>query len=87
MLAAHGVAIHVHSNAPSQKFNNKITCLGAVAHGAILTHARCFAIDQPPVVRLSTLDKFPPVAGVRKGRVAEHRPRRQEVTVQNDPAC
>src|SRR5674476_579087 len=48
-LAAKGVPIHVHSDAPYQNHNNKITYRIPVAQGAVFTYAHCVAIDQPPL--------------------------------------
>jgi hypothetical protein len=57
-LAAHGVAIHVHSDASCQDFNNQITYRIPVAREAIFTYLHCVGIDKPPVLRSSTLHEF-----------------------------
>jgi hypothetical protein len=86
-LAAHGVAIHLHSDAPYENFNNQITYRIPVAHGAIFTYVHCVAIDQPPVLRASTLDEFTRLRDPERVVLLSIDPMGQAVTVQNDPAC
>jgi len=87
LLAAHGVAIHLHSDAPYENFNNQITYRIPVAHGAIFTYMHCVAIDQPPVLRASTLDEFTRLRDPERVVLLSIDPMGQAVTVQNDPAC
>jgi len=46
-LAANGVPIHAHSDAPYQNLNSKITYRIPVAQGAVFTYLHCVALDQP----------------------------------------
>ena len=86
-LAASGVPIHVHSDAPYQNFNNKITYRIPVAPGAIFTYRHCVAIDQPPVVRSSTLGEFARLPDAEKVVLLSIDPKGRAVKAQNDPAC
>ena len=86
-LAAMGVPIHVHSDAPYQNFNNKITYRIPVAPGAIFTYRHCAAIDQPPVVRSSTLGEFARLPDAEKVVLLSIDPKGRAVKAQNDPAC
>ena len=86
-LAASGVPIHVHSDAPYQNFNNKITYRIPVAPRAIFTYRHCVAIDQPPVGRSSTLGEFARLPDAEKVVLLSIDPKGQAVKAQNDPAC
>jgi hypothetical protein len=86
-LAASGVPIHVHSDAPYQNFNNKITYRIPVAPGAIFTYRHCVAIDQPPVVRSSTLGEFARLPDAERVVLLTIDAKGQAVKAQNDPAC
>lgn len=86
-LAAKGVPIHVHSDAPYQNHNNKITYRIPVAQGAVFTHAHCVAIDQPPLTRSSTLDEFARLQDSEKVVLLTIDAKGQAVKAQNDPAC
>jgi len=86
-LAANGVPIHVHSDAPYENFNNKITYRIPVGQGAIFTYTHCVAIDQPPVVRSSTLDEFARLPDPEKVVLLSIDPEGQAIKAQNDPAC
>jgi len=86
-LAAKGVPIHVHSDAPYQNHNNKITYRIPVAQGAVFTYAHCVAIDQPPLTRSSTLDEFARLQDSEKVVLLTIDAKGQAVKAQNDPAC
>jgi len=86
-LAADGVPIHVHSDAPYQNLNSKITYRIPVAPGAVFTYRHCLALDQPPVQRSSTLSEFARLPDSEKVVLLTLDPRGQAVKAQNDPAC
>ena len=86
-LADSGVPIHVHSDAPYYNVNNKITYRIPVAPGAIFTYTHCVAIDQPSVVRSSTLDEFARLPDAEKVVLLSLDHQGQAVKAQNDPAC
>jgi hypothetical protein len=86
-LAATGVPIHVHSDAPYQNFNNKITYRIPVAQGAVFTYRHCVAIDQPALQRTSTLAEFARLNDSEKVVLLTIDPKGQAVKAQNDPAC
>jgi hypothetical protein len=86
-LAAQGVPIHVHSDAPYQNLNTKITYRIPVAQGAVFTYRHCAAIDQPPVLRSSTLDDFVRLQSSENVVLLTLDPKGQAVKAENDPAC
>ena len=86
-LAAQGVPIHVHSDAPYQNHNSRITYRIPVAQGAVFTYRHCVAIDQPPVLRSSTLDDFVRLQSSEKVVLLTLDPKGQAVKAENDPAC
>jgi hypothetical protein len=86
-LAANGVPIHVHSDAPYQNRNTRITYRVPVARGAVFTYRHCVAINQPPVLRSSNLDEFARLHGPEKVVLLSIDPRGQAVKAENDPAC
>ena len=86
-LAAHGVPVHVHSDAPYENLNNKITYRIPVAQGAVFTYRHCVAIDQPPELRSSTLDEFARLPSSEKVVLLTLDPEGQAVKAENDPAC
>jgi hypothetical protein len=86
-LAAKGVPIHVHSDAPYQNHNNKITYRIPVAQGAIFIYRHCVAIDQPPQQRSSTLNEFARLQASEKVVLLSLDPKGQAVKAENDPAC
>lgn len=86
-LAAMGVPIHVHSDAPYQNLNSKITYRIPVAPGAVFTYRHCVAVEQPPEQRSSTLNAFARLQDSEKVVLLTLNPQGQVVTAQNDPAC
>jgi hypothetical protein len=86
-LAAVGVPIHVHSDAPYQNLNSKVTYRIPVAPGAVFTYRHCVAIDSPPEQRSSTLNEFARLQDAEKVVLLTLNPRGQVVEAQNDPAC
>jgi len=86
-LADAGVPIHVHSDAPYQNFNSKVTHRIPVAPGAVFTYRHCVALDQPPTQRVSTLDEFARLPDSEKVVLLSLNPSGQVVAAQNDPAC
>jgi hypothetical protein len=86
-LAANGVPIHVHSDAPYQNRNTRTTYRVPVAGGAVFTYRHCVALDQPPVLRSSNLDEFARLDGPEKVVLLSIDPSGQAVKAENDPAC
>jgi len=86
-LAAQGVPIHVHSDAPYEDLNTKITYRIPVAQGAVFTYRHCVAIDQPPLLRSSNLEEFVRLQSSEKVVLLTLDPRGQAVKAENDPAC
>jgi len=86
-LAERGVPIRVHSDAPFENQNTKVTYRIPVAHGAVFTYRHCVALDQPPVRKASTLNDFAHLQGSEKVVLVSLSSRGQAVEVQNDPAC
>lgn len=87
MLAAVGVPIHAHSDAPYQNLNTKTTYRIPVAPGAVFTYRHCVAVEQPPEQRASTLNEFARLQDSEKVVLLTLNPQGQVVTAQNDPAC
>jgi len=77
----------VHSDAPYENLNNKITYRTPVAQGAVFTYRHCVAIDQPPELRSSTLDEFARLPSSEKVVLLTLDPEGQAVKAENDPAC
>jgi len=86
-LAERGVPIRVHSDAPFENQNTKVTYRIPVAQGAVFTYRHCVAIDQPPVQKASTLNDFAHLQDSEKVVLLSLSSRGQAVEVQNDPAC
>ena len=86
-LATQGVPIHVHSDAPYQNHNSRITYRIPVAQGAVFTYRHCVAIDQPAVLRSSSLDEFVRLQSSEKVVLLTLDPKGQAVKAENDPAC
>jgi hypothetical protein len=86
-LAGQGVPMHVHSDAPYQNKNSKITYRIPVAPGAVFTYLHCVAIDQPPTEKSSTLADFARLAEAEKVVLLRLNAQGQAVKAQNDPAC
>jgi hypothetical protein len=86
-LAAQGVPIHVHSDAPYQNHNDKITYRIPVAQGAVFTYRHCVAIGQPPLLKSSTLNDFVRLQSSEKVVLLTLDPKGQAVKAENDPAC
>jgi len=86
-VAAEGVRLHVHSDAPYQNKNSKITYRIPVAQGATFTYLHCVAIDQPPVQKSSTLDEFSRLQDPEKVVLLTLDPQGRAIKAENDPAC
>ena len=86
-LAERGVPIRVHSDAPFENQNTKVTYRIPVAHGAVFTYRHCVALDQPPERKASTLNDFAHLKDSEKVVLVSLSSRGQAVEVQNDPAC
>ena len=86
-LAERGVPIRVHSDAPFENQNTKVTYRIPVAHGAVFTYRHCVALDQPPERKASTLNDFAHLQDSEKVVLVSLSSRGQAVEVQNDPAC
>lgn len=86
-VAANGVPIRVHSDAPFQNLNSQTTYRIPVAEGAAFTYRHCVTIGQPPVVRPSSLDEFTRLAGPDKVVLLRLDPSGQVVSAENDPGC
>jgi hypothetical protein len=86
-LAARGVPIRVHSDAPYQNHNSKVTYRVPVAQGAIFTYSHCVAIDQPPTQKASTLNDFARLQNPETVVLLTINPQGQAYKAQNDPAC
>src|SRR5450759_1649470 len=87
VLAAKGVRIRVHSDAPYQNLNSKITYRIPVVAGAIFTYNHCVPIDQPAQQRSSTLEEFAGLQPTERIILLTLDPRGQVFKAQNDPAC
>lgn len=86
-LAASGVPIAVHSDAPYENQNSKTTFRIPVVAGAIFTYNHCVAVDQPAQQRSSTLEEFAGLQPTEKVILLTLDPRGQVFQAQNDPAC
>jgi hypothetical protein len=86
-LAASGVPIAVHSDAPYENQNSKTTFRIPVVAGAIFTYNHCVAVDQPAQQRSSTLEEFARLQPTEKVILLTLDPRGQVFKAQNDPAC
>lgn len=86
-LAANGVLIAVHSDAPYQNLNSKTTFRIPVVAGAIFTYNHCVAIDQPAQQRSSTLEEFAGLQASEKVILLTLDPQGRLFKAQNDPAC
>jgi hypothetical protein len=86
-LATQGVPIRVHSDAPYQNHNSKVTYRVPVAQGAIFTYSHCVAIDRPPAQKSSTLNDFARLQDPEKVVLLTIDPQGQAYKAQNDPAC
>ena len=87
VLAANGVPIRVHSDAPYQNLNSQSTYRIPVAEGAVFTYRHCVSIGQPPVVRPSSLGEFTQLQDPEKVVLLKLDPRGQVVSAENAPAC
>jgi hypothetical protein len=86
-LAATGVPIGVHSDAPYVNLNNKITYRIPVVPGAIFTYMHCVSIDQPAAQKSSTLTEFARLQNPEKVILLTLDPKGQILRAKNDPAC
>jgi hypothetical protein len=86
-LAARGVSMGVHSDAPYENLNSKITYRIPVAQGAAFTYRRCVAVDQPPEQKPSTLEDFARLMSPEKVILLTLDQHGRVFSAQNDPAC
>ena len=86
-LAAKGVPIAAHSDAPYRNANTKITYRIPVVQGAIFTYKHCVAVDEHVMQRASTLQEFAGLQGSEKVMLLTLDPHGQVFSAQNDPAC
>lgn len=86
-LAANGVPVSVHSDAPFENLNSKVTYRVPVAEGATFLYAHCLAVDQPPSQKSSTLDDFARLKDPEKVVLLNLDPKGQTYQAHNDPAC
>ena len=87
MLAAKGVPIGVHSDAPYQNLNNKITYRIPVAPGALFTYRHCVDVGQSPQEKPSTLEEFARLQDPEKVMLLTLDQNGRVFSAQNDPAC
>jgi hypothetical protein len=85
-LAANGVPIAVHSDAPYENQNTKTTFRIPVVAGAIFTYNHCVTVDQPAQQRSSSLQEFAALQ-TEKVILLALDPRGQVFKAQNDPGC
>lgn len=86
-LATHGVPVHVHSDAPYQNLNDRITYRIPVSQSAVFTYRHCVTVDRPPVQRSSTLNEFAGLQSSEKVVLLTLNTKGQAVKAENDPAC
>lgn len=86
-VAADGVPIAVHSDAPYENLNSRTTFRIPVVAGAIFTYNHCVAVDQPAQQRSSTLEEFTALQASEKVILLSLDPRGRVFKAQNDPAC
>ena len=86
-LAARGVSMGVHSDAPYENLNSKITYRIPVAQGAVFTYRRCVAVDQPQEQKPSTLEDFARLNSAEKVMLLTLDQHGRVFSAQNDPAC
>jgi hypothetical protein len=86
-LAANGVPVKVHSDAPFENLNSTVTYRVPVAEGATFLYAHCLAVDQPPSQKSSTLNDFARLKEPEKVVLLNLDPGGQAYKAQNDPAC
>lgn len=86
-VAKEGVPIRVHSDAPYENQNTKVTYRIPVAQDATFIYTHCTAIDQPPVLKSSTLNDFARLPDSEKFVLLTLNPKGQAYKAQNDPAC
>jgi hypothetical protein len=87
MLAAKGVPIGVHSDAPYTNVNSKITYRIPVAKGALFTYRHCVAVGQSPQEKPSTLEEFARLKDPEKVIFLTLDQNGRIFSAQNDPAC
>jgi hypothetical protein len=86
-LAARGMSIGVHSDAPYQNLNSKITYRIPVAQGAFFTYRHCVAKEQPPAQKSSTVEDFARLRDPEQVILLTLDQHGQVFSAQNDPAC
>jgi len=86
-LAAKGVPIGVHSDAPFENQNSSNNFRIPVVAGAIFTYSHCVAVDQPAQQRSSTLQEFAALPASENVILLTLDPKGQVFKAQNDPAC
>jgi len=86
-VAANGVPMTAHSDAPYENLNSKTTFHIPVADGAIFTYNHCVTVDQPAQQRSSTLPEFTALQDQEKVILLTLDPQGRVYKAQNDPAC
>lgn len=86
-VAEQGVPIRVHSDAPYENQNTRVTYRIPVAQDATFIYTHCSAIDQPPVQKSSTLNDFARLPDSEDVVLLTLNPEGQAYKAQNDPAC
>lgn len=86
-LAANGVPIGVHSDAPYENQNSSNTFRIPVVMGAIFTYSHCVTVDQPAQQRSSNLREFAGLPASENVILLTLDPKGQAFKAQNDPAC
>jgi len=86
-LAARGLTLRVHSDAPYEDRNAKVTYRIPVAPGATFTYAHCLDIDQPARRESSTLKEFTRLQEPENLVLLTLDSRGRATRARNDPAC
>jgi hypothetical protein len=86
-LAAKGLTLRVHSDAPYEDRNGKVTYRIPVAPGATFTYAHCINIDQPARRESSTLKEFTRLKDPENLVLLTLDSRGRATRARNDPAC
>jgi len=86
-VADRGVSMGVHSDAPYQNLNSKITYRIPVAEGARFTYRHCVAVGQPLTQKSSTVEDFARLPDKEQVILLTLNQHGQVFSAQNDPAC
>lgn len=86
-IAASGVPVRVHSDAPYENLNAAVTYRIPVAPDATFIYAHCVDVDQPAERRSSTLDEFTRLPEAEKVVLLTLDDRGRATRARNDPAC